>query len=117
MNSGKEERNNDLPPKTKYIPDIKNVYFNEPMTIVMWSDGTKTMVKCQDGDLYSEETGLAVCIAKKALGNKGNFNNVFKKWLPKRAEVEFANGQTISSYFYSLFKNFYNNITNEEEKK
>lgn len=65
-----------------YIPGIKNVHFNDPMTIVLWEDGTKTIVKCQDGDVYSEELGLAMCIAKKALGNKGNFNEVFKKWLP-----------------------------------
>lgn len=67
-----------VPAKTQYIPNIKNVHFNDPMTIVIWDDGTKTMVKCQGGDLYSEEVGLAICIAKKALGNKGNFNNVFR---------------------------------------
>lgn len=61
---------------------IKNVIFNDPATIVLWEDGTKTIVKCQDGDTYSEELGLAMCIAKKALGNKGNFNEIFKKWLP-----------------------------------
>ena len=72
-----------VPAKTQYIPAIKNVYFNDPMTVVIWEDGTKTMVKCQDGDTYSEEVGLAVCISKKALGNKGNFNNVFKKWMPE----------------------------------
>lgn len=27
--------------------------------------------------------GNAMCIAKEALGNKGNFNEVFKKFLPK----------------------------------
>lgn len=64
-----------------YIPEIKNAYFNDPVTIVMWSDGTKTMVKCQDGDTYSKEVGLALCISKKALGNKPNFNNVFKKFI------------------------------------
>lgn len=64
------------------VPEIKNVIFNDPATIVLWEDGTKTIVKCQDGDTYSEELGLAMCIAKKALGNKGNFNEVFKKWLP-----------------------------------
>lgn len=58
---------------------IKNVYFNELVTVVLWADGTKTIVKCQDGDTYSKETGLAVAIAKRALGNKGNFNEVFKK--------------------------------------
>lgn len=61
---------------------IKDVIFNDPATIVLWADGTKTVVKCQDGDIYSKETGLALCIAKKALGNKGNFNEVFKKWIP-----------------------------------
>lgn len=61
---------------------IKDVIFNDPATIVLWADGTKTVVKCQDGDIYSKETGLALCIAKKALGNKGNFNEIFKKWIP-----------------------------------
>lgn len=61
---------------------VKNVIFNNPATIVLWSDGTKTVVKCQEGDVYDPEKGLAMAISKKALGNKGNFNNVFKKWLP-----------------------------------
>lgn len=69
-------------PRTKYIPEIKTVHFNYPATIVIWEDGTKTVVKCQQDDFYSPETGLALCIAKKALGNKSNFNNEFKKWLP-----------------------------------
>lgn len=60
---------------------IKDVIFNDPATIVIWSDGSKTVVKCQPGDTYSKETGLALCIAKKYLGNKGNFNEVFKKYI------------------------------------
>ena len=63
------------------LPSIKNVYFNDPVTVVLWSDGTKTIVRCQDGDTYSKETGLALCISKKALGNKSNFNDIFKKWI------------------------------------
>lgn len=66
---------------------IKNVIFNDPATVVMWEDGTKTVVKCQPGDTYSKETGLALCIAKKYLGNKGNFNEVFKKWIPEEVEI------------------------------
>lgn len=65
---------------------IKGVIFNNPATVVIWEDGTKTVVKCQKGDTYSEELGLAMCIAKKFFGNKGNFNEVFKKWLPKEPE-------------------------------
>lgn len=66
---------------------IKNVIFNDPATIVFWTDGTKTVVKCQDGDEFNPETGLAMAISKKALGNKGNYCNEFKKWLPE-TEIE-----------------------------
>lgn len=70
--------------KGKKDGPIKKVIFNNPATIVIWSDNTKTVVKCQPGDTYSEELGLAMCISKKYLGNKGNFNEVFKKWLPEK---------------------------------
>ncbi len=62
---------------------IKKVIFNDPATIVIWSDDSKTVVKCQPGDTYSKELGLAMCISKKFLGNKGNFNEEFKKWIPE----------------------------------
>lgn len=65
------------------IPEIKNVIFNDPATIVFWEDGTKTVVKCQDGDEFDPEKGLAMAIVKKAYGNKGSYCNKMKKWLPK----------------------------------
>lgn len=69
--------------KAKKLPDITKVVFNRPATIVFWDDGTKTIVKCDGEDIYSEEVGIAMCIAKKALGNKSNYNNVIKKWTNK----------------------------------
>ena len=61
---------------------IKKVVYNEPATIVYWDDGTKTVVKCQDGDIYDKEKGLALCYMKKITGNKsGIFNKVLKEWL------------------------------------
>lgn len=66
---------------------IKNVKFNPPATIVFWTDNTKTVVKC-NGEDYDPEKGLAMCICKKVLGNKGNYYKVFKKWLPKEDEAE-----------------------------
>lgn len=65
---------------------IKNVIFNDPATIVFWSDGSKTVVKCQDDDWFDPEKGLAMAISKKALGNKGNYCNELKKWLPEEEE-------------------------------
>lgn len=61
---------------------VEKVIFNNPLTIVLWGDKTKTIVKCQEGDTYAPATGLAIAFTKKALGNKGNFNDVFKKYIP-----------------------------------
>lgn len=72
---------------TLFLRDIKanisNVVFSGPATVVMWSYGTKTVVKCGDGDTVDHEKVLALAIAKKALGNKGNYCNVFREWLPE----------------------------------
>jgi hypothetical protein len=61
-------------------PQICKVVFNDPATVVFWSDETKTIVKAQPGDTYNKEHGLALCISKKFFGNKGNYNDVFKEW-------------------------------------
>ena len=79
------ERSNYMPTDIRRL--IKNVKFNPPATIVFWTDNTKTVVKC-NGENYDPEKGLAMCICKKMLGNKGNYYEVFKKWLPKEEETE-----------------------------
>lgn len=68
------------------LPPIKKVIFNEPATIVLWGDSTKTVVKCQEGDVYDPEKGLYACIVKKVLGNKSNFNNVINKLMAEYKE-------------------------------
>ena len=60
-------------------PLIKKVIFNNPATIVFWADGSKTVVRCQKGDVFSKEVGLAMAYMKKISGNKGNYYNKFKK--------------------------------------
>ena len=69
------------PIKKRLDARIKNVIFNDPATIVFWSDGTKTVVKTQNNEKFDPEKGLAMAIAKKALGNKGNYFNEIKKWV------------------------------------
>lgn len=60
---------------------VKQVIFNNPATVVLWSDGTKTVVKCSENDTFDPEIGLAMAICKKAFGNTGAYNEVFKKWV------------------------------------
>lgn len=93
---------------------IRNVTFANPATIVEWTDDTKTVVCCMDNaiekekivngkkvktrraqpsDTYSKEIGLAMCIAKKHYGNKGSFNEVFKRFIPEYAEPKVVEGE------------------------
>lgn len=65
------------------VPAIKNVVFNDPATIVIWADGTKTVVKTQNGEEFDPEKGLAMSITKKAFGNQGNYYETIKKWVEK----------------------------------
>lgn len=68
---------------------IKQVIFNDPATVVVWWDDTKTVVKCQKGDTFDKEKGLAMAICKRLYGNESNFNNLIKKWTePKVKKVE-----------------------------
>lgn len=58
---------------------IDKVIFNDPATIVFWSDGTKTVVKAYD-EIFDREKGLAMAVSKKVFGNKGNYFNIFKRY-------------------------------------
>lgn len=62
---------------------ITNVIFNDPATIVFWADGTKTVVKCQNGEPFDAEKGLAMAITKRALGDKYEYYNQILHWMKK----------------------------------
>ena len=59
--------------------DIEKVIFNPPATIVIWKDGTKTVVKC-NGEKFDQEKGLAMAISKRALAVGNRYHKTFKKW-------------------------------------
>ena len=76
IHRGRERCSVPITPK-KPIP--KKVKFSGPATIILWEDGTKTVVKCQEDDVFNEYTGVLTCFAKKMFGNKANFNNIINK--------------------------------------
>ena len=61
---------------------VEKFIFNEEegVTVVIWKDGTKTIIRCQEGDTFDKEKAIALCYMKKALGNRGSFNETLKKW-------------------------------------
>ena len=62
---------------------IKDVIFAPPATIVYWSDGSKTVVKCSEKDAFDPEKGLAMAIAKRCGGNKGSYYKEIQNWVEK----------------------------------
>ena len=60
---------------------ITKVMYEEPATIVFWSDGTKTVTKCHGADIYSPEAGLAMCCLKKIVGST-NVKMLINDWTP-----------------------------------
>lgn len=67
--------------------DIEKVIFNPPATIVIWKDGTKTVVKC-NGEKFDQEKGLAMAISKRALAVGNRYHKTFKKW--RKEEDDFS---------------------------
>lgn len=57
----------------------EKVIFHDPATIVYWEDGTKSVVKCSEGDKYDPEKGFALAVAKKVYGSYTNFEKQMKK--------------------------------------
>ena len=57
---------------------VKEIIYNDAATIVYWTDGTKTVVKCNENDEYSEYFGFIAAVAKKMYGGTGPINQIIK---------------------------------------
>ena len=84
-------RNEPAPATNKSVSpfEIQSVLSNRKKNAftVVWADGTHTTVHCQSGDEWDDEKALAMCFTKKALGNKGNFNDKFNDALDNKMKV------------------------------
>ena len=76
----KSESNRKLETNNISKSDIKQVIYNNPATIVYFTDGSKVVVKTMDGDEFNEEVGLALAIMKKMFGSSTAFKKFAKKW-------------------------------------
>ena len=68
---------------TYHYPVPINIIFNNPATIVYWDDGTKTVVKIMEGDVYDEIIGVSMAYTKKLFGTNSNFKKMVKSFYPK----------------------------------
>lgn len=81
-------------PDVEFRTGIKKVIFNDPATIVIWADGSKTVVKCAEGDGYSKFSGLAIAICKRMYGT--DFKRIFNHFIPKE-ETKCHSSETTNS--------------------
>ena len=61
-------------------PNIKQVIYSDPVTVVIWGDGTKTRSRCDEGDIYDELTGFMLCVFKKIVTPK-TMRKMFKDYV------------------------------------
>lgn len=81
------------PPNKKddYVPD--HVIFNDRTTVVIWKDGSKTIVRCADNEPFIEEVGFAECVVKKLYGSRANFLKIVEnayRQPPKKVKDELS---------------------------
>ena len=61
-----------------FVPKPKKIIYNNPCTIVLWEDGTKTICRVQKGQEFSEYYGYLACLAKKIYGTNGGVDRRIK---------------------------------------
>lgn len=58
---------------------IRQIIFSGPKTIVIWSDGSKTIVSCSKDDTYDSYTGFCAAVAKKMFGSTSQVKKIIEK--------------------------------------
>lgn len=71
--------------------DVKNVIFSGGKTIVLWADGTKTIVTCGEGDVFDPYAGFCAAVTKRMFGTTRNAMRALEKTsktaTPKKKEA------------------------------
>lgn len=83
-----------------YIPDIDEVIFNGPATIVKWEDGTKTVSKARGGDEFDPLFGLMACAVRKVTRNRDHMVDVCEEQLRSIAEAVEEFGDLTAYYTF-----------------
>lgn len=73
------------------IPKPKKVIFNGPATIVIWQDGTKTVVKKSEDDTDDREKAVMYAILKKEFGSRAKMNRYLKQFKEVESNEEKEN--------------------------
>lgn len=84
---------------------IKRVIFNGNKTIVLWSDGTKTIVTCGEGDSFDEYAGFCAAVTKKVFGSTSAAKRTMSKTSKNERFVKMEDSDTTSTIFDNAIEN------------
>lgn len=68
-------------------PKVKRIIYNNPATIVFWTDGTKTVVKCMKDQPYSEYYGFLCALGKKIYGSNSALNRLVDSFKEEKEDA------------------------------
>lgn len=58
---------------------VDHIFYDDVATVVFWTDGTKTVVRCPEGKPYDEYSAFCAALAKKIYGNNSKLQREIKK--------------------------------------
>lgn len=90
---------------------VDRIIFSPPATIVFWKDGTKTVVKCADGEPFSEYNGFAAALLKKVFGS----NSAVKKIIQHKKQYDASAKATPASAQTTTLEQRFKELVNEYE--
>lgn len=90
---------------------ILKVIFDREATIVCWEDGSKTVIEQAMCESFDPDKNLALAIAKKYYGNDDSYQDVLKKWIPKKHRLTVFE---FSAKYHFTMREVYQMINNGE---
>lgn len=71
------------------IPTLKRIIVRENarVTVVLWDDGTKTIVKCSEADTYDVYAAYCAAFAKKCYGTNSQLKKTIEKFTVYQEET------------------------------
>lgn len=82
-------------------PVITKVIFHDPLTIVFWSDGDKSISICSKKDKFTPYYGIAAAVTNKFIGNCRDINDLIKE---KSTVLSTSREKDLSEFIKDLIK-------------
>lgn len=70
------------------------IIYNVPATIVFWNDGTKTTVKCGNGERYNKYHGFCAALAKRIYKTNSQVNRIVNSGIDHAKKPKLEDGET-----------------------